>query len=181
LLQRLLLLPLLTPLLVALLVAALNPRPSVSLRLLTWRSPSLPLGAWIAAAAAGGAGLSASAAALALRESSPGLRRRVGRRVGRREATGQFEQPEPWAAPRQEWPEKAPTAAPSRAPGEPAPTVSVPFRVIRRAPGAARPDPVRSATWAQEASPRSGSHAAEPEPVATAVGDGWGEESGEEW
>ncbi|HYP03247.1 MAG TPA: hypothetical protein VER57_01720, partial [Cyanobium sp.] len=126
LLQRLLLLPLLTPLLAALLVAAVNPRPSASLRLLTWRSPSLPLGVWIAAAAAGGAGLSASAAALALRQSSPGLRRRV----RRREANGRYEQPEPWAAaPRQERQERPPTAAPSRAPGEPAPTMSVPFRV----------------------------------------------------
>jgi hypothetical protein len=156
LLQRLLLLPLLTPLLAVLLVAALNPRPSVSLRVLTWRSPSLPLGGWIAAAAAGGAGLSTAAAALALGEPSPGLRRRG---VRRREAPGRFEQPEPWAAQRRERQQRPPAAGPSRAPGEPAPTVSVPFRVVRRASGPAAPAPAES----------------------VAVGDGWSEESGEEW
>ena len=65
LLQRLLLLPLLAPLLLVLLVGALNPRPSLSLRLLIWTSPALPIGVWIALAGGGGAGLSAAAAALA--------------------------------------------------------------------------------------------------------------------
>ena len=54
LLQRLLLLPLLSPLLALLLLAAVNPRPWVALRLLTWTSPAWPLGAWIGAAAAVG-------------------------------------------------------------------------------------------------------------------------------
>jgi uncharacterized integral membrane protein len=180
LLHRLLLLPLITPLLAVLLLAAVNPRPAVSLRLLTWRSPSLPLGVWIGAAAAGGAGLSAAAAALALRESSPGLRRRV----RRRETVGRFEQPEPWPEERrQQRAERPPTVVPSRAPGEPAPTVAVPFRVIRRAPGAAKPDPEERGSWAQPASAHSTGRTAEPEPspVAVAVGDGWDEENGEEW
>ncbi len=178
-LARLLLLPLLAPLLAALLLGAVNPRPAVSLRLLSWRSPALPLGAWIAAAAAGGAGLSAAAAALALRESSPGLRRRV----RRSEAAGRFQQPEPWAERRQERVERAPTAVPTRAPGEAAPTVAVPFRVIRRAPGAVRKDPEEGGAWAQPAPSRAGGRSAESEPfaVAVAVGDGWDEENGEEW
>jgi hypothetical protein len=179
LLRRLLLLPLLTPLLAAVLLAVVNPRPAVSLRLLTWRSPSLPLGVWIGAAAAGGAGLSAAAAALALRESSPGLRRRV----RRHEAAGRFETPEPWAERRQQRAERPPVAVPSRAPGEPAPTVEVPFRVIRRAPGAAGAQGEGRGTRAQPAPSRSGGRSGEPEPVAVAVavGDGWDEESGEEW
>ncbi|MEA5412824.1 hypothetical protein VB737_13710, partial [Synechococcus sp. BA-120 BA3] len=67
-LHRLLLLPLLSPLLVTLLVAALNPSPSLALRLLTWQTPSLPIGLWMAVAAGGGAALSAGATALALRQ-----------------------------------------------------------------------------------------------------------------
>ena len=53
--RRLLLLPLLSPLLVALLLAALNPRPALSMRLLIWRSPELPIGLWLGAGAGGGA------------------------------------------------------------------------------------------------------------------------------
>jgi hypothetical protein len=177
LLPRLLLLPLLAPLLAALLLAAVNPRPPVSLRLLTWRSPALPLGAWIAAAAAGGAGLSAAAAALALRESSPGLRRRV----RRSEAAGRFDQAEPWAERRRERATPPPTAVPTRTPGEPAPTVAVPFRVIRRAAEAARPEAAARGPWAQHASSRSDDRSAEPEAVAVGVGDGWDEQNSEEW
>ena len=47
-LQRILLLPLLSPLLAVLLVSAINPRPGVSVRLLTWSSPAWPLGGWLA-------------------------------------------------------------------------------------------------------------------------------------
>ncbi|MFM7454680.1 MAG: hypothetical protein ACKO1V_12070, partial [Cyanobium sp.] len=82
LLQRLLLLPLLSPLLAVLLVGALNPRPWVALRLLTWTSPAWPLGAWIGGAAAAGAALSATAAGLALQTGTAvlGERRQVRRR-----------------------------------------------------------------------------------------------------
>ena len=79
LLQRLLLLPLLAPLLLVLLVGALNPRPSLSMRLLIWTSPALPIGVWIALAGGGGAGLSAAAAALALCTGA-GSQRRQGSR-----------------------------------------------------------------------------------------------------
>lgn len=174
--SRLLLLPLLSPLLAVLLLAAVNPRPAVSLRLLTWRSLPLPLGVWIAAAAVGGAGLSAAASALALRESSPDLRRRV-RRVG---AAGRFEQPiEPWAEPRQARWQPPAEAVPGRAPGEPAPTVAVPFRVIRRAPGSPRPEGEERGSRPPSADSRPVDH--EPVAVAVAVGDGWDEHEGEEW
>jgi hypothetical protein len=137
-LQRLLLLPLLSPLLAVLLVAAVNPRPWVSVRLLTWSSPNWPLGGWIATAAALGAAVSSAGAALALQGQGPGVIPQ--RQVRWREASREPEQ----AASREPWgrgserpaPEPTPSerswAGPSRSPQEPAPTVSVPFRVIRK-------------------------------------------------
>ena len=115
LLTRLLLLPLLSPLLAVLLIAAVNPRPWVALRLLTWTSPAWPLGGWLASGVAVGAGISAAGAALALQTQPTALRPR---RQVRRGADGGRE----------------PTwAGPSRSASDPPPTVSVPFRVIRRA------------------------------------------------
>jgi len=61
-----------------LLLAALNPRPSVSLRLLTSRSPALPLGVWLAAGGGAGALLSGLATVLALLDA--GLARLPNRR-----------------------------------------------------------------------------------------------------
>jgi len=131
-----------------LLTAALNPRPTLALRLLTWTSPALPIGAWIAGMAAGGAALSAGATALALRGGGADtLRRRT-----HRDAEPLWEEEER-AAPARRWRERddraprpvaAPeftgrparaAAGPSREPGQPAPTVSVPFRVLREPAG----------------------------------------------
>lgn len=138
LLPRLLLLPLLAPLLAVLLVGALNPRPAVSLRLLTWSSPALPLGLWLALACGGGAALAGAATTLALGQGGTPLQRTVRRPPGRAGA-GQEPRQEPWP---ESWQEEQPrvpsqpqprsSAAPARPPGEPAPTVSVPFRVIRK-------------------------------------------------
>jgi hypothetical protein len=156
-LHRLLLLPLLSPLLVTLLVAALNPSPPLALRLLTWQTPSLPIGLWMAAAAGGGAVLSAGATALALRQGGrPPLRRTV-RRPDRLED-------DTWAAPwagRSEGrasaaPSAAPSpaaAGPSRAPGEPAPTVSG-CCTARRPPIRARSVPSRRWRRARRSRPR---------------------------
>jgi len=125
-----------------LLLAVLNPRPLVSVRLLTSRSPALPLGVWLAAGGAGGALLSGSATALALRQ---GRRRLRGRSpaapedarepwfaptwpIGRGTTASEAEGPPRPAAAREDWPQ----AGPERGPGEPPPTVSVPFRVLRR-------------------------------------------------
>ncbi len=149
-----------------LLTAALNPRPTLALRLLTWTSPAMPIGAWIAAMAAGGAVLSAGATALALRDGSStpeALRRRVHRdddpewpeedagqpRRGWRPDKVERTQPE-WAAPLTG---EASRAGPSRQPGQPPPTVAVPFRVIR-APG-------EPATVRQPQATRSGTRASE--------------------
>ena len=143
-LQRFLLLPLLTPLLAVLLVGAMNPRPGASLQLLTWRSPAWPVGAWIAAAAAAGAGLSAAGTALALQGSGGPAPSRQVRRSG-----GSASRQEEWVEPSRPRNQREPDAAtpvnwggwagPSRAPADPPPTVSVPFRVIRKAKTAAAP------------------------------------------
>lgn len=192
-LRRLLLLPLLSPLLAATVLGALNPTPVLSLRLLTWTSPALPLGAWITGAALGGAVLSGAGASLALRQQPAALRRRV-----------RLERPGPgWEAPPPEagghrrpspGPGRSATmrgqdpaesygrgssdfaaaAAPSPAPGDPLPTMTVPFRVIRRADGAR---PHTAPTGA--AGPWSRSPGAEPQSVVEA--DDWDSPAKEDW
>ena len=137
-LARLLLLPLLTPLLLAVAVGVLNPGPRLSLRLLTWRSPELPLGGWIGGAALGGALLSGGASTLALRQGQRRVRRQVRRPVPREGPSvespwGRSDGAAPSRAPAGDRePAAPPVAGPSRQPGEPLPTVTVPFRVIRR-------------------------------------------------
>ncbi|MCT0199689.1 hypothetical protein KQ313_08365 [Synechococcus sp. CS-1325] len=154
-LQRLLLLPLLAPLLLVLLIAALNPSPSYGMRLLIWRLPPLPLGAWIAMAAGGGAAFSAGFAALALQQAVIPLRR------ARDEQS--FQPPPPPS--RRQRPAPPPgVPVPERAPQDPLPTISIPFRVIRRTEAAA-PSPTGPIT--------SG--------LATPVGEGWEDLLREEW
>jgi hypothetical protein len=174
LLQRLLLLPLLAPLLVVGLIGAINPRPLVALRLLTWTSPTLSIGLWLSIAAGGGAAISAAATGLALRL-GPGTRAMPTRRPTNQAAESHdeiwpdVESQTKGPAKRQSkeasnGPSRSPfQAGPSRAPGEPAPTVAVPFRVIRKAQTASSPPP----------------HA--PEAKATAVGDGWDQAASDDW
>lgn len=187
-LQRLLLLPLLAPLLAVLLVGALNPRPATSLRLLIWTSPALPIGLWIAAAAGGGAALSAGATALALRGQS--------RVVVQRQRRG-LETPaqqEPWDLPRSEPSRRreapveaagrgrpfAAAAGPVRAAGDPAPTVAVPFRVIRRAePGMGAAGASAAATAGAGA--QAFATAAASPAAGDAGGDGWEAPPSDDW
>jgi hypothetical protein len=82
LLRKLLVLPLLTPVLMVLVLAAANPRPDLSLRLLTWRSPTLPLGTWLAIGAAGGLSLGAGASALAIAGARPSAASHSALRMG---------------------------------------------------------------------------------------------------
>jgi hypothetical protein len=178
LLQRLLLLPLLAPLLMVVLVGAINPRPLVALRLLTWTSPTLSIGLWLSIAAGGGAAISAAATGLALRLGPGAQALPTGRQAQRQAGSPTGRQASQATEPHDEiWPEgdapargpaKGPSrsafqAGPSRAPGEPAPTVAVPFRVIRKA---------------QTASPPP-SHA--PAAKATAIGDGWDQTASDDW
>ena len=193
-LRRLLLLPLLSPLVAATVLGALNPTPVLSLRLLTWTSPALPLGAWISAAALGGAVLSGAGTSLALRPPVAALRRRV--RLERSapgwEATPPQEEgnrrysPSQGRAARGRGPDPTETygrgsrasefaaATPTPAPGEPLPTMTVPFRVIRRADGA-RPQ----AAPAEVAGPWSRSAGANPQ--AGAQLEDWDSPADDDW
>ncbi len=181
LLRRLLLLPLLAPLLAVMVVGAVNPRPAVRLRLLIWTSPPLPVGVWLLLASAGGALLSGGATALALRSGAPSLQRQVFRDV--------WDEPEPRRSPApaaapQAAPRPAPApppgwsdAGPSREPGEPAPTVAVAYRVIRRPDrsgvhaGGATTTPTATATTTATA----------PATESSDLDQGWGELPGEDW
>jgi hypothetical protein len=196
LLRRLLLLPLLSPLVAATVLGALNPTPVLSLRLLTWSSPALPLGAWISAAALGGAVLSGAGTSLALRPPGAALRRRV--RLERSapgwEATPPQEEgnrrysPSPGRAARGRGADPTETygrgsrasefaaATPTPAPGEPLPTMTVPFRVIRRADGA-RPH----AAPVEVAGPGPWSRSAGANPQAGAQLEDWDSPADEDW
>jgi len=193
---------------------ALNTRPTVVLRLLTWQSPSLPLGAWIAAAAAAGGALSAAGTALALLDSSPGQRRRIRREPEREEP---WEDPartpwgQAWSGERpgaghehrsragrsenkesvrereqaQAW-RQAASAGPDRAPGEPPPTLSVPYRVIRRGRSESPSEPLASeAPWSQRQSSDRGGRAPQAEAgrraETVAAADDWGSNALEDW
>ena len=179
LLQRLLLLPLLAPLLVVLLVGALNPRPSLALRLLTWTSPALPIGAWIALAAGAGAGLSAAGTALALGMGQAASHRQVRRPANTATDTWGQDGREPWVGPEESPPPRrqpspaatGPVAAPQRPPGDPAPTVAVPFRVIRKGRGPVATEPAAPATPAAETVGAQ----------ASAGGDGWDSPGNDDW
>ena len=170
-LQRLLLLPLLSPLLVVLLVAAINPKPWVKVRLLTWSSASLPVGGWMAAAATVGAVLSGAGTALALQEQGSGLlpRRQVRRSrgseppMGSDGSTAAPHQNEGWG---EEQARPSAWAGPARRAGEPAPTVSVPFRVIRKG----------SATQ-----PAQSAKTTPAEPASTTSADDWGTSQSDDW
>lgn len=167
LLSRLLLLPLLAPLLALLLLAALNPRPALSLRLLIWSSPSLPLGLWLAMAGLGGAAIAGTATSLALAEAQEPRRRTVRRSRERAESWVEPWPPEKVASDRQRRPPAA--AAPLRPPGEPPPTFSVPFRVIRRPQ--------------ERSEARAGIERETVAPAGTrvSVGDGWDQPIRDDW
>lgn len=145
-LRALLLLPVLLPLLVALGVGVLNRGEAVRLRLLLWTTPPLPLGSLILLGAGGGAAVGAGSALLALVGAGPSdpLRRRLRRPAGPQGASGEAEDgfgPEPEPFRPQPWPARDPYA--------PAPTVSVPYRVVR-APAAAAPQAAaREEDWGE--------------------------------
>ena len=168
-LQQLLLIPLLAPLLAVLLLGAINPRPQMALRVLVWTSPALPLGAWIAAAAAAGAGLSAAATTLALRQATAADQPPAPFRRGPAPA----DPTNPTAAPRPRTPAAAGGSGvgPSRSPGEPAPTVEVPYRVIRRP--AAEATATQTVQTAKTTPPAAA--------VAQPVGDGWDQPLNNSW
>lgn len=194
LLQRLLLFTLLTPLLAVLALAALNLSPAVSLRLLIWTSPALPLGSWLALAVGGGGLLSAAATSAAL-QSGVAARRQVQLKA---EAPGRRRESPAWdpaysetagqettspettgrrSASRQNLDREAnnwndPLAAnpaPARPPGAPPPTVEVPFRVIRKPARAASNNPDNQTPRAAATNANASANAS----ANTSEGDGW--------
>ena len=130
-LQRLLLIPCLSPLLLTLLVGGLNLGKSGSLRILTWELPALPIGVWMTVAATTGAVLGSGGALTAV---SGSTRRPLQREV--RRPYGGTAQTTPHEEEYQTFSKKAPISWPERDVRDPAPTVSVPFRVIRTGPKA---------------------------------------------
>lgn len=135
-LNRFLLLPCIAPLLLVLVVACLNLNKPVSLRVLTWRSSTLPLGVWFALGGTAGAGIT-FAAGLSLSMQTLPLRRQVHR---------QFDDPHvdpdyPFEEYQQQQTHSQSRTSdhvagqyqqgPERDIRDPFPTISVPFRVIK--------------------------------------------------
>ena len=165
-LQRLLLIPCLSPVVLMLLIASLNLGQASSLRVLTWRLPSLPIGAWIAVATILGSGVSA-VGGLAMVTSSPVLRREV-----RRPATGPHVQdPLPREQPHEARPAQA-TPWPERDVRDPAPTVSVPFRVVHRG-SQANATPTQSQDTNPSTATARGAADSDPDDWNREIGDDW--------
>ena len=126
LLQRLLLIPSLAPLVAVLVLSALHRGAPTRLHLLGWSSPQAPLGLWTALAATSAAALSASSALLIVPRNQP-LQRRLHRPYETPSA------PE-WQADRARAPQdRSPVpSSPQRDLRDPAPTVAVAYRIIKR-------------------------------------------------
>ena len=122
--QRLLLIPCLAPLLVLLALSATNVGDKTRLRLLVWTTPPLPLGAWTALAGAGGAAGAALAAFLVLPSERPLSRKRHSPVQPEFSESGHNANESP--------PRSTANPGPERDVREPAPTVSVAYRVIQR-------------------------------------------------
>ncbi len=205
LLQRLLLFTLLTPLLAVLALAALNLSPAVSLRLLIWTSPALPLGSWLALAVGGGGLLSAAATSAALQSGvaarrqvplkteAPGRRQEsatwdpaYGETAGRQPAARRSASSQNLGQEANNWNEPlAANPAPARPPGAPPPTVEVPFRVIRKPARAATtsPDSQPPRAAATNANASANARASDSASANTSGGDGWDQSlpEQEEW
>ena len=129
--QRLLLIPCLAPLLGLLVLSATNVGDKTRIHLLVWTTPPLPVGVWTALAGAVGAAGASVAAFLLMPTERPLSRQR------RSAVRPEFDQTGHTA--------DEPTSRPSANPGperdlrEPAPTVSVAYRVIQRSSPKPRP------------------------------------------
>ena len=118
-LRQLLLIPCMAPVLAVLILSVLNPGRSISIRILIWKSPAMPLGVWTAAGVSAGASIGA-ATALLLVPSGTTLRRKLRQPV----------HPAPGVdLPRQKPPDPNLLERDVR---DPAPTVAVPFRIVQQ-------------------------------------------------
>ena len=174
--QRLLLIPCLSPVVLMLLIASLNLGQASSLRVLTWRLPTLPIGAWIAVATVLGSGVSA-VTGLAMVTSRPVLRREV-----RRPATGPDVQEQlPREQQHQARPAQ-PTPWPERDVRDPAPTVSVPFRVVHQGSQAnATPTQSKGTNPIQPKEQQANPSAADAGGGAWTEADDWNQQIGDDW
>ena len=159
--RGLLLLPLLLPLGAALLVGLLNLSTPARLRLLLWTSPSLSLGSWLILGAGAGALLGSAASLLAAGTAG------ASGTASRRQEPDWASETQPRNRPQKE-PQNDPEPQakpanpfssipwPAREPQEPAPTVSVPFRVVKRAQAEAAPASAPASVSAPAQAPASG-------------------------
>ena len=129
--QRLLLIPCLAPLLAVLALSATNAGDKTRIRLLVWTTPPLPVGAWTALAGVGGAAGAAVAAFLVLPAERPLSRKR--------HSAVQPEFDERGYGPNESTTRPNAKPGPERDVREPAPTVSVAYRVIQRPASEPRP------------------------------------------
>ena len=129
--QRLLLIPCLAPLLAVLALSATNAGDKTRIRLLVWTTPPLPVGAWTVLAGVGGAAGAAFAAFLVLPAERPLSRKR--------HSAVQPEFDERGYGPNESTTRPNANPGPERDVREPAPTVSVAYRVIQRPASEPRP------------------------------------------
>ena len=167
-LQRLLLIPCLSPLLLTLLVGGLNLGKSGNLRILTWELPALPIGVWMTVAATTGAVLGSGGAMTTV----TGANRRPLQREVRRPYGGTT-QTAPKEEERQSFGKQAPVSWPERDVRDPAPTVSVPFRVIRTGPKAPTENSVQAEASSNNARTQDVSKSVGPNDWDQAMSDEW--------
>ena len=174
LLQRVLLIPSLLPLLVVLVLSALHRGEPTRLHLLGWSSPEAPLGVWTALAATGSAALAASSALFLMPSQQP-LRRRLHR---------SYEPPAPsnWQEDGVDQQNSVP-APPQRDLRDPAPTVAVTYRIIKRgAPHKTSRDSAvtESVQAVRGPVPRAVSAPPVPESSGSEASD-WGDDPNRDW
>lgn len=158
-LQRLLLVPCLAPIVLVVVISAVQQRRLLSLNVLIWTTPALPLGAWTAMATVAGAGVSA-VGALLLRPGTMPLRRTQRQRVAAVDPS------EPRMQDERAWEAPPSPVMPERDIRDPAPTVSVAYRVVQR--------PTTVETRKPEPTPVS-------TPGPTDAADEWGEDPDQNW
>ena len=161
--QSLLYISALLPVLVVMLVAVANWQQPVKLRLLTWTGPTLPIGAWLTLAGSSGMILGLAKGILAFQQPYPYLIRRWVQREPRFCAEDLMT-PANSSSTRESTVE---LTVPKNDLGNPFPTVTVPFRIIRH--GSSR----------QTVQPRS--VRTNNKDFSASTGEDWGNQSAEDW
>ena len=174
LLQRILLIPCLLPLGAVLVLSAFHRGEPTRLYLLGWSSPEAPLGAWTALSATGAAALAATTALLIVPTQQP-LRRRLHRSY-------EPSQPSTWQ--QDDAVQRDPIAAPpQRDLRDPAPTVAVAYRVIKRGvpeQGSRQSNDVESVRTVREEASRTVSEPIAQESIGNEASD-WGDDPNRDW